>query len=349
MFLTRSSRIAMLSILLVLVAFPLSAQQVSMVDTRSRDQGIELYKNGDLKGAIKALLEAVKLDPNDAIAWYHLGLAYYQADKNKDARKALETAAMLRPDDSAIHTALSYTLLLANKLSEARQEANRAITLNERNAGAHYVRGVVNIRAGEFAEARKAAERALQIEPDMPHALLLKSQVLVNMLSYASMKPDKKPFPDTRLDNSDYLLLKEAAQSLEKYLSLSPNDSDAKEWRKQLATLQVYADLAVDKSPRDESPVLRPNDVTTKAKILSKPAPVYTENARNAQVSGTVVLQMILGADGTIRHILVLRWLSHGLVNQAEKAARQIKFIPASRDGRPVSQYIRVEYNFSIY
>jgi TonB family protein len=349
MFLTHSSRIATLSILLVLVAFPLSAQQVSSPDTGSREQGIKLYKSGDLKGAIKALRQAVKQDENDGISWYHLGLAYYQSDKNKDARKAFETAAMLRPDDPAIHTALSYSLLLANKLGEARREANRAITLNERNAGAYYVRGVVNMRTGEFAEAKKAAERALQIEPNMPHALLLKSQTLVNMLSYASMTPDKKPFPDTRLDNSDYLLLKEAAQSLEKYLSLSPNDADAKEWRKQLATLQIYANLAVDKSPPNESPVLKPNDVTTKARIMSRPAPKYSESGRSAMVSGTVVLQMILGADGKVRHILVLRWLSHGLVNEAEKAARQIKFIPATKDGQPVSQFIRVEYNFNIF
>jgi hypothetical protein len=32
----------------------------------------------------------------------------------------------------------------------------------------------------------------------------------------------------------------------------------------------------------------------------------------------------------------------------AVKAARQIKFIPATKDGRPVSQFIQIEYNFRI-
>jgi outer membrane biosynthesis protein TonB len=37
------------------------------------------------------------------------------------------------------------------------------------------------------------------------------------------------------------------------------------------------------------------------------------------------------------------------LTEKAIAAARRIQFSPAMKDGRAVSQYIRVEYNFNIY
>ncbi len=37
------------------------------------------------------------------------------------------------------------------------------------------------------------------------------------------------------------------------------------------------------------------------------------------------------------------------LLAAAVRAARRIKFVPATRDGRPVSQFIQIEYNFNLY
>lgn len=41
--------------------------------------------------------------------------------------------------------------------------------------------------------------------------------------------------------------------------------------------------------------------------------------------------------------------LPHGLTEQAIAAARQIKFTPALKDGRPVSRQVQLEYNFNLY
>ncbi|MBA3323229.1 MAG: energy transducer TonB, partial [Pyrinomonadaceae bacterium] len=38
-----------------------------------------------------------------------------------------------------------------------------------------------------------------------------------------------------------------------------------------------------------------------------------------------------------------------GLTEKAIEAARRITFTPAEKDGRPVSQYITLVYNFNIY
>ena len=58
---------------------------------------------------------------------------------------------------------------------------------------------------------------------------------------------------------------------------------------------------------------------------------------------------LVLSFDGQTKHILVLKGLRHGLTEMAVNAARQIKFTPATKDGQPVSQFIIIDYNFSIY
>ncbi len=95
--------------------------------------------------------------------------------------------------------------------------------------------------------------------------------------------------------------------------------------------------------------VLRPSEVTRKAVIILKPSPAYTEEARQNTITGTVVLQAVLSSSGTVTNIRAVSGLSHGLTEKAIGAIRQIYFIPAVKDGKHVSQYIRVEYNFNIY
>jgi hypothetical protein len=58
---------------------------------------------------------------------------------------------------------------------------------------------------------------------------------------------------------------------------------------------------------------------------------------------------VIFASDGELKHILIIRALGYGLTTQAIKAARLIKFEPAMKDGRPVSMYMRLEYNFNLY
>jgi protein TonB len=89
--------------------------------------------------------------------------------------------------------------------------------------------------------------------------------------------------------------------------------------------------------------------VTRKAVLLSRPEPGFTEEARKNNITGTVRLRMALGADGTVSNILVIKGLPDGLTERAIEAAKRIQFTPAQKDGRNVSQWVTVEYNFNIY
>jgi hypothetical protein len=57
----------------------------------------------------------------------------------------------------------------------------------------------------------------------------------------------------------------------------------------------------------------------------------------------------VISSDGQLTNIAISRRLPHGLTAQALDAARRIIFIPAQKDGQPVSMAIQLEYNFNLY
>jgi TonB family protein len=90
-------------------------------------------------------------------------------------------------------------------------------------------------------------------------------------------------------------------------------------------------------------------EVTSKARLISKPEPQYTEDARKNQITGTVVLKVVFASNGSVTNIRTVSGLPFGLTERAIAAARQIKFQPATKDGHPVSMWMQLEYNFNLY
>ncbi len=99
----------------------------------------------------------------------------------------------------------------------------------------------------------------------------------------------------------------------------------------------------------DYNKVFSGKDVTSKARILSKPEPQYTEDARKNQVTGTVVLRAVFSSNGQVTSIRAVSGLPYGLTERAIAAARMIKFTPATKDGHNVSMHFQLEYNFNLY
>lgn len=85
-----------------------------------------------------------------------------------------------------------------------------------------------------------------------------------------------------------------------------------------------------------------------KAKILKKPIPRYPGQSRR-QTRGYVILRAILAADETVKHIEVITGVPNGFTESSIAAARQIKFKPAMKDGKPVSVWVELEYTYQIY
>jgi len=86
----------------------------------------------------------------------------------------------------------------------------------------------------------------------------------------------------------------------------------------------------------------------TEVEILSKPKPVYTEEARALRLEGDVVLEVIFEAGGVLRVLAVAQGLGHGLDEAAIDAARKIRFNPARRDGAPVDHEAKLRVVFRL-
>lgn len=319
------------------------AQQVATSQVVSKDtsRGIRLYEQGDTTGAIEAFRTVLKNHKNDAVAWHYLGLAQTKKGDVKNARMSFEAAIKLRPKVVESHVGLSYALLLTNKLKDAKREAEFALGLNPEVAVAHYILGVVSLRSKDPAGSLREADTALSLDANLAQAHLLRSQALMGLFVSRSESDIKMLLRDR------WIKFRDAAQSLEKYVTLSSGAPDIEVWRKQLESLQSMA--GTGDQPDISRTVFLPSELTNRARVLVNAAPVYTLEARKNGIEGTVILLAVLTSDGKVTTILVLQGLPEGLTQMAIIAASKIKFEPATIDGKPVSMAMQLEYNFRLY
>lgn len=83
--------------------------------------------------------------------------------------------------------------------------------------------------------------------------------------------------------------------------------------------------------------------------ILYKPRPKFSAEARRAKVSGSVKLRLLFSSSGKISKVEVVSSPARELTDGAVKAAQQIQFLPAEKDGKLVSTFKVVDYSFSTY
>jgi TonB family protein len=86
----------------------------------------------------------------------------------------------------------------------------------------------------------------------------------------------------------------------------------------------------------------------TNLELISKPAVKYTNEARQMKVQGDVILRVTFLANGQVAVQGVLRGLGHGLDEEAQRVAQQIRFRPATRDGHPVDMTTNITISFQL-
>jgi len=113
----------------------------------------------------------------------------------------------------------------------------------------------------------------------------------------------------------------------------------------------VQAGGFADQTVATEAPKKRAasnENPTTPVDITEKPRPEYTAEGRSLKVEGDVVIDMVFLANGSVQVNRVISGLGHGLDEAALRAAQQIKFKPAKRDGQPVDFPARVRIEFRL-
>jgi tetratricopeptide (TPR) repeat protein len=203
-------------------------------------------------------------------------------------------------------------------------EALRAATSKNKNDGDawHYL-GLALLAEGKKDDARKAFETAATVR-------------LINLIPFPPLRALNDPRSGSE-DTKRRERYQAAFESSEQYLALTPRADD--EWRRQLEALRFYRDYYA--GTRTDETIITTKEATTRLQILSKPPPDFS----GINASGNSVLRAVFSADGTVKHLLVLKKVDRDFDLRCIEAARKIKFTPALKDGHAVSMILQLEYN----
>ena len=81
---------------------------------------------------------------------------------------------------------------------------------------------------------------------------------------------------------------------------------------------------------------------------LNNPRPSYTNAARDNKTEGTIRTRALVGADGQVKDVRIVRGLPDGLNEEAIKCVMKIRFKPAMKDGNPVDYWIALDVLFDL-
>jgi TonB family protein len=114
------------------------------------------------------------------------------------------------------------------------------------------------------------------------------------------------------------------------------------------ASPEAEAGPAREKEQAEEDKVYMPRQVDVKAKIKNRDENVPSYH-RGCPRRMRAVVRVVLHWSGKVTEATLVTKAGCAFDRDALDAARRLKFVPAVKDGRPVSQYVDVEYTGATY
>nr|WP_263490393.1 tetratricopeptide repeat protein [Mesorhizobium sp. CA15] len=117
----------------------------------------------------RALVEygrAIELAPDDALAYYHRGMAKAQSGDNDGCRQDYERAAQLDPNNADIVATLAATVAAKGETERAIDGYTKAITLKPGDAFFYSLRGDTFKDIGDYDRAVADYEQVIKLDPD---------------------------------------------------------------------------------------------------------------------------------------------------------------------------------------
>jgi TonB family protein len=110
----------------------------------------------------------------------------------------------------------------------------------------------------------------------------------------------------------------------------------------------VDISVATDNAPAPPTSPAIAADIVTPPVRMRTIEPDYPPSARAAQLEGDVLLQAVVGPDGKVREVTVLRSV-HPLIDAAaRRAVQQYEYTPGQRNGAPEAATIRLTVSFRL-
>lgn len=191
-------------------------------------------------------------------------------------------------------------------------------------AFAQFGKGSESAQSGALDDAEREYRAALRDDPDEPYWYQALGVVL-----------DKEGKSQ------------EALEAYSRAAQLSPYDVglQAKRDRTEarLAGGPAGGEAATETPPRVDLP-----KGTSPPRAIYQPDPAFSEKARVLKYSGTVLLVILVDAEGNVVHVRDARPIGLGLDERAIDVVRTWKFQPAMRNGVPVPIEVGVEVSFRL-
>ena len=302
----------------------------------------------DTKARETALIQLVKLDPADPVAWRALGETAMSRHEFRQAMEGLQKAAELEPGDAGTWNLLGYAATYAGDLTAGTNALRRYQTLAPNGANPLDSLGDIHLAAGKLDEANKFYSEALQKDPNfLNQGDLLKGAVarlFAGDLAAADREANR--YLDARAKAKDPLLeyrrsqwmwlagrRKEGYQHLQAFAAATENtplrdasshaDAQLSLWSLVMGDRTAAQQLAA-KSVRIASPAARGNGIV--AGFLALPPASASEWSVRAE-------QAFGGAEQTsIRNFA----LSYALLVNSEFKAAQLLLKQSWEGGGPV-------------
>ena len=101
--------------------------------------------------------------------------------------------------------------------------------------------------------------------------------------------------------------------------------------------------------PLDDNDI-PPSDAAldTRPVPLNHPKPSYTFEATKARLQGIIKIRALVGVDGAVKSVRLISHLPRGLDEEAIIAAKQIRFRPAIKAGKPVATWVSLDVDFRL-
>ena len=134
--------------------------------------GVSLENQKRYNEAVVAYMEALRLYPRYAQAYYRLGTVYIEMDMNEQAIDSFNQAIRINSDSAVYYTGLGYAYLKMHKAAEAIPPLKEALRLNPMDGDAHFVLGIAYYVEGQIEQAQDEYTKLKGLNPAYANRLL---------------------------------------------------------------------------------------------------------------------------------------------------------------------------------
>ncbi len=132
--------------------------------------GLVYFQHGRLDEAIAQYQKVLQFNPDETDALNNLGSAFLQQGRLDEAIEHYQKALAINPDSAETHYNLGNALFQQGRTDEAMMHYQKALAINPDSAMAHYNLGNALLQQGQMDEAMAQYQKALAIKPDYAEA-----------------------------------------------------------------------------------------------------------------------------------------------------------------------------------